>query len=98
MRNGQLKRTGARLARDGIHWHVGEPVQVYDQGKGQIDLFHTPDEIDVEVEDFNRKVTPGTSTAWCAEPWPSTSTPAARLLVQPARPLASCRSPWSLWN
>ena len=40
-------------------WHRlegGEKVPVYDVRRNQIDLFTTPDEIKIEVEDFNRKV------------------------------------------
>jgi type I restriction enzyme R subunit len=45
-----------KLARDGIHWEVHEDVQVYSPAIGQIDLFQTPDEIHVEIEEFNRGV------------------------------------------
>lgn len=44
------------LSTGGIVWRVGEQVAVYDSGRSQIDLFTTPDEIRIEVEDFNRKV------------------------------------------
>jgi type I restriction enzyme, R subunit len=44
------------LSRSGIVWKVGEEVQVYDSSKSQIELFKTPDEIKIEVDDFNRKV------------------------------------------
>lgn len=49
-------RIVTRLAEDGIHWQIGEPVNVYDAESKQLDLFNTPDEIDLEVDDFNRKV------------------------------------------
>ncbi len=45
-----------QLSRDGITWKVGEQVQVYDPRKNQIELFTTPDEIKLEVDEFNRKV------------------------------------------
>ena len=44
------------LSTGGIVWKVGETVPVYDVRRNQIDLFTTPDEIKLEVEDFNRKV------------------------------------------
>lgn len=44
------------LSTNGITWKVGEEVKVYNAGKNQIDLFNAPDEIKLEVEDFNRKV------------------------------------------
>src|SRR5262249_403724 len=44
------------LSEGGISWKVGEKVPVYDVRRNQIDLFTTPDEINLEVEDFNRKV------------------------------------------
>jgi len=44
------------LSTGGIVWKVGEDVPVYDQKKGQIELFNTPDEIRIEVDGFNRKV------------------------------------------
>jgi type I restriction enzyme, R subunit len=44
------------LSTDGITWKIGEQVQVYDPRKNQIELFTAPDEIKVEVDEFNRKV------------------------------------------
>jgi len=44
------------LSRSGIVWKVGEEVQVYDSSRSQIELFKAPDEIKIEVDDFNRKV------------------------------------------
>ncbi|MDQ5984800.1 MAG: hypothetical protein CSYNP_00496 [Syntrophus sp. SKADARSKE-3] len=44
------------LSMGGIVWKQGEEVQVYDTRNQQIDLFNTPDEIKIEIEDFNRKV------------------------------------------
>lgn len=45
-----------QLSTEGIVWKAGEEVAVYRPGQGQVDLFTTPDEIRIEVEDFNRKV------------------------------------------
>jgi type I restriction enzyme R subunit len=44
------------LSKSGIVWQRGAEVQVYDPSKGQIELFKAPDEIKIEVDDFNRKV------------------------------------------
>lgn len=44
------------LNQEGIHWQVGEELAVYRTDTGQLDLYNTPDEIDVEVEGFNTKV------------------------------------------
>lgn len=61
-------RIVTRLAEDGIHWEVGEPVQRWDPKRGQTDLIHAPDEIDIEIEGFNRQViTENFNRAVCAE-------------------------------
>ena len=44
------------LSQNGMHWKVGEEVKVYDIRRSQIELFKAPDAIDLNVEDFNRKV------------------------------------------
>ena len=44
------------LSHNGMHWKAGEELKVYDTGRHQIELFKTPDNIDLNVEDFNRKV------------------------------------------
>ena len=44
------------LSQNGMHWKVGEEVKVYDAGRNQIELFKAPDDIHLDVEDFNRKV------------------------------------------
>lgn len=43
------------LSEGGIVWRVGDEVSVYNP-KHQLELFKTPDEIKIEVADFNRKV------------------------------------------
>ena len=43
-------------SKHGIIWHAGDEVKVYDTRRSQIDLYTTPDEIKLDVEDFNRKV------------------------------------------
>lgn len=45
-----------QLSSSGIVWLAGEQVTVYDVRQNQVDLFTTPDEIRIDVEDFNRKV------------------------------------------
>jgi type I restriction enzyme, R subunit len=45
-----------QLSTTGIVWRAGEQVAVYDPHQNQLDLFTTPDEIRIDVEDFNRKV------------------------------------------
>jgi type I restriction enzyme R subunit len=44
------------LSQQGITWEKGEEVRAYDPLKHQEDLFTAPDEIHLEIEDFNRKV------------------------------------------
>ncbi|OIQ96346.1 type-1 restriction enzyme R protein [mine drainage metagenome] len=44
------------LSTNGIAWKAGEKIKVYDARRNQIELFNTPDEIKLEIEDFNRKV------------------------------------------
>ena len=49
-------RIRTELNEAGIHWAVGEEVPVYETKTGQLDLYQTPDEIDIEIEGFNTKV------------------------------------------
>ena len=49
-------RITTALSEDGITWKAGEEVGVYDTVSGQLDLIHAPDEIHIEVEQFNRRV------------------------------------------
>ncbi len=44
------------LSGEGIAWEAGEEVKVYNTSRQQIELFKTPDEIKLKVDDFNRKV------------------------------------------
>ncbi len=44
------------LSTRGIHWKAQQTVAVYDTGQQQIELFRTPDDINIEVEQFNRRV------------------------------------------
>lgn len=49
-------RIVTKLNQEGIHWKKGEEVGVYNTGSGQMQLFNTPDEIDIEVDGFNTSV------------------------------------------
>ncbi len=44
------------LSSNGIVWKTGERIPVYDARRDEIELFTTPDDIKLEIEDFNRKV------------------------------------------
>lgn len=44
------------LSSGGIVWLAGEEVKVYRPQQSDVKLFTTPDEIKIEVEEFNRKV------------------------------------------
>lgn len=44
------------LSEHGITWKAGDTIKVYDSRYNQIELFKTPDAIQLDVEDFNRKV------------------------------------------
>lgn len=49
-------RIHTKLNTDGINYQANEQVKVYDPYTQQLDLIHTPDELDFDVSDFNRKV------------------------------------------
>jgi type I restriction enzyme R subunit len=44
------------LSEGGIRWEKGAEVKVYNPNRNQVELFNAPDEIQLEVEAFNRKV------------------------------------------
>ena len=50
------RRIVTALSKAGIHFEGGEQVQVIDPRTGQIDLFLTPDVVDFQVQEFNKKV------------------------------------------
>ncbi|HEY9867864.1 MAG TPA: type I restriction-modification system endonuclease, partial [Candidatus Obscuribacterales bacterium] len=57
-----------RLARDGIVWAAGAAVGVYNPVASRVDYFNTPDEIKLEVDEFNKKViTENFNRAVCKE-------------------------------
>ncbi|MBL4844674.1 MAG: type I restriction-modification system endonuclease [Planctomycetes bacterium] len=49
-------RIVTKLSEDGIHWKAGEEITVLDSRSQQLDLFHSPDDVDVEIQAFNTKV------------------------------------------
>ena len=44
------------LNQNGIHWEAGADVTAFNTGTGQLELFNTPDDIDIEVDGFNTQV------------------------------------------
>ncbi|WP_417749788.1 type I restriction-modification system endonuclease [Rosistilla oblonga] len=44
------------LAEDGMKWQQGEEIKVLDSKTDQLELFNTPDEVELEIDEFNRKV------------------------------------------
>lgn len=44
------------LSEQGIVWNSGEEIEVYNSDLSEIELHTTPDQITIEVENFNRKV------------------------------------------
>jgi type I restriction enzyme, R subunit len=49
-------RIETELSRQGIYFGRGQQISLLDPKTGQIDLVHTPDDLDFEIEDFNHKV------------------------------------------
>ncbi|MFB2683345.1 type I restriction-modification system endonuclease [Shewanella mangrovisoli] len=49
-------RIHTKLAEQGIHYEVNEEVKVYDVVNNDIKIYNTPDELDFDVSEFNRKV------------------------------------------
>lgn len=37
-------------------WNSGEAMEFFDPKTGQLDLVHAPDEVKIEVEQFNKRV------------------------------------------
>ncbi len=50
------RRIKTALAMAGITFESGEEVEIIDPHTGQIDLFQTPDQVDFEIQEFNKKV------------------------------------------
>lgn len=56
-----------KLSEAGIKWKAGEDVKMYFPRRNQLEMFKAPDEIKMDVEDFNRKViTKQFNTVVCA--------------------------------
>lgn len=49
-------RIHTKLNEQGIHYGVNEEVKVYDAVSNDIKIYNTPDELDFDVSEFNRKV------------------------------------------
>lgn len=49
-------RIVTKLADEGIGFRAGEQVQSYNSKNEQLDLIHLPDDVDFEIEGFNRNV------------------------------------------
>ncbi|MEH2111310.1 type I restriction-modification system endonuclease [Nostoc sp.] len=45
-----------KLSEEGMVWNPGEQMEFFNPQTGQLDLVHAPDEVKIEVEQFNRKV------------------------------------------
>ena len=49
-------RIHTKLAEQGIHYEINEEVKVYDAQNSKLETYKTPDELDFDVAQFNRKV------------------------------------------
>ncbi len=49
-------RIHTKLAEQGIKYAVNEEVKVYDAENNSVEIYNTPDELNFDVADFNRKV------------------------------------------
>ncbi len=57
-----------KLAEDGMHWAAGEQMSFYDTGAQKLDTVLLPDEVDLEIDSYNRRVvTKNFNTVVCAE-------------------------------
>ncbi|GGO40710.1 type I restriction-modification system deoxyribonuclease [Deinococcus humi] len=54
--HGPPERIKTELNTKGIHWDKGAAVDVFDQSTGAITTVYAPDELDFEVDAFNRQV------------------------------------------
>jgi type I restriction enzyme, R subunit len=44
------------LSQEGIHWTKGQTVTTFDPSTAELQTFNTPDDLDFEIEAFNKKV------------------------------------------
>ena len=49
-------RITTRLSESGISWQAGEEMEYFDPMTGEVDLVHAPDEVKIEIEQFNKQV------------------------------------------
>lgn len=49
-------RIRTKLSIDGMVWNPGEAMEFFNPQTGQLDLVHAPDEVRLEVEQFNKRV------------------------------------------
>ena len=49
-------RIHTKLSEQGIHYEINEEVKVYDVENNDIKIYNTPDELDFDVSEFNKKV------------------------------------------
>ena len=49
-------RINTALGEDGIRWSKGDEMKLLDSRTAQLELFNTPDEVEVEIDEFNRRV------------------------------------------
>lgn len=49
-------RIHTKLSEEGIKYAVNDPVKVYDVESNNIEIYNTPDELNFDVSDFNRRV------------------------------------------
>jgi type I restriction enzyme R subunit len=66
------------LAEDGMRWAQGDQIKVLDPRSNQLQLFNTPDEVEVEIDEFNRQV--------ITEPFNATVCAALAEHIDPALP------------
>jgi type I restriction enzyme, R subunit len=45
-----------KLSEEGMVWNPGEQMEFFNPQTGQLDLVHAPDEVRIDVEQFNRRV------------------------------------------
>lgn len=45
-----------QLAEDGMHWRAGEQMSIYDPHKDTPDTVMLPDDVDLEIDSYNRRV------------------------------------------
>ncbi len=61
-------RIATKLLQEGIGFRAGEAVETYDVGAKQLDLVEMPDDVNLEVESFHKKViTENFTKTVCAE-------------------------------